>query len=445
MNENNQQPRAMWSSSFGFIMAAAGSAVGLGNLWKFPYLAGQNGGGIFVLTYLVIVILIGFTMMLGEMVLGRRTKLDAFSAYNKLKEGWGWIGGVGIVASFLILSFYSVVGGWVLKYIVSSALGSATDFSTYISAPVEPVVYHAIFMIMTVLIVIRGISGGIEKASKFLMPALIVLLFVVVIRSLTLPGAMEGVRYFLQPNFADFNLQVIVAAIGQVFFSLSLGMGIILTYGSYLPKDENLEKDAIIIPSVDTLIALLAGFAILPAVFAFGLEPGEGPGLLFVTLPQVFNSMPLGRVFAVLFFLLVLFAAVSSSISLLETSITFSIDRLGWSRKKAVAIVSSALFIIGIFASLSMGALSDISVPVINLNIFDALDWITSYVLLPIGGIMTAIFIGWIWNIDEACEEVRIGSDRFKLEGVWRFLIRYFAPISITIVMISNFISFFGS
>ncbi len=447
--DHKDNQRASWGSSFGFIMAAAGSAVGLGNLWKFPYLAGQHGGGIFVFTYLLIIVLIGFTMMLGEMVIGRRTKLDAFSSFNKLRPGWGWIGGVGIAASFLILSFYSVVGGWVLKYIVASAIGSIPAdsggyFGAFISAPVEPLVYHAIFMIATVLIVVRGISGGIEKASKFLMPALIVLLILVVLRSVTLPGAGEGLRYYLFPDFSKFSIGVVVAAIGQVFFSLSLGMGIILTYGSYLSKEENLEKDAIIIPSIDTLVALLAGFAILPAVFAFGLEPGQGPGLLFGTLPQVFASMPLGTLFAVMFFVLVLFAALTSSISLLETSVTFAIDRLNWSRSKAVAILSTLMFIIGIFASLSMGLLDGIVVPIINMNIFDALDWITSYVMLPIGGIMTSLFIGWIWNIDEAVEEVKIGSDQFKLEGLWRFLIRYFAPISISVVMISNLISFFG-
>lgn len=440
--DQNKKQRASWGSSFGFIMAAAGSAVGLGNLWKFPYLAGQNGGGIFVFTYLVIVILIGFTMMLGEMILGRRTKSDAFTAYEKLKSGWGWVGGIGILAAFLILSFYSVVGGWVLKYMVATITNAipadtAGYFGGFVSAPVEPLIYHGIFMVLTVVIVIRGISGGIEKASKLMMPALLVLLVISVIRAVTLPGAGAGLAYYLQPDFSKFTPQVVLAAIGQVFFSLSLGMGIIITYGSYLPKDEDLEKDAIIVPSIDTLVALLAGFAILPAVFAFGLEPGQGAGLLFITLPQVFAQMPLGTVFGFLFFVLVLFAALSSSISLLEASVTFMIDRFHWSRPKAVAIMSGIMFVIGIFASLSMGLMSEVKFPILNMGVFDALDWITSYIMLPVGGLMMSIFIGWIWNIDEAVDEVKISS-QFRLEKLWRFLIRYFAPVAIFIVLITG-------
>lgn len=440
--EQKPKKRAQWGSSFGFIMAAAGSAVGLGNLWRFPYLAGQNGGGIFVLTYLVLIVLIGFTMMLGEMLMGRRTQSDAFTAYDKLKKGWGWIGGVGILAAFLILAFYSVVGGWVLKYIVATVAGSIPAdteayFGAFVSAPVEPLVYHGLFMLLTVLIVVRGISGGIEKASKFMMPALLVLLVVSVLRSVTLPGAGEGIAYYLSPDFSKFSPKVVLDAIGQVFFSLSLGMGIIITYGSYLSKDEDLEKDALVVPTIDTAVALLAGFAILPAVFAFGLQPDAGAGLLFVTLPQVFAQMPLGTLFGLAFFVLVLFAALSSSISLLEASITFTIDRFHWSRKKAVVIIGTVLFLIGILASLSMGLMSDVKIPLLNMGVFDALDWITATIMLPVGGLMMALFIGWIWRIDEAVEEVKISS-AFRLEGLWRFLIRWFVPIAIFIVLITG-------
>ncbi len=442
MDQNGNNNRASWGSSFGFLMAAAGSAVGLGNLWKFPYLAGENGGGIFVLTYLIILILIGFTMMLGEMVIGRKTQTDAFSAYDKLKKGWGWIGGVGILAAFLILAFYSVVGGWVLKYIVAGILNAIpadteTYFGAFISAPVEPLIYHGIFMLATVLIVARGISAGIERASKFMMPALFVLLIISVVRSVTLPGAAEGLAYYLKPDFSAFSPQVVLAAIGQVFFSLSLGMGIIITYGSYLGKEEDLAKDAIIVPAIDTMVALLAGFAILPAVFAFGLSPTQGAGLLFVTLPQVFAAMPLGQIFGILFFLLVLFAALTSSISLLETSITYTVDRFGWQRKNSVVIVGLTLFVIGILASLSYGVLGDFKLPFLDLVFFDALDWITSYIMLPLGGLMMSIFIGWIWNIDEAVDEVK-SSSPFHLEALWRFLIRWFAPVAILIVLITG-------
>lgn len=440
--DKQPEKRAQWGSSFGFIMAAAGSAIGLGNLWRFPYLAGQNGGGIFVLTYLVLIILIGFTMMLGEMIVGRRTQVDAYSAYNKLKKGWGWIGGIGILAAFLILAFYSVVGGWVLKYIVATLTNAipgdtSAYFGAFISSPVEPLIYHGIFMLLTVLIVVRGISGGIEKASKFMMPTLLVLLVISSIRGITLPGAAEGIAYFLKPDFSKFNAGVVVAAIGQVFFTLSLGMGIIITYGSYLSPKEDLEKDAIIIPSLDTGVALLAGFSILPAVFAFGLEPDAGPGLLFETLPRVFAQMPLGTVFGLVFFILVLFAALSSSISLIEASITFTVDRFRWSRKKAVAIVGSLLFIIGIFASLSMGLMADVKIPLLDLGVFDALDWVTATIMLPVGGLMLALFLGWIWNIDDAVAEVK-SSSAFRLESMWRFLIRYFAPVAIFIVLITG-------
>lgn len=439
--ENN---RGSWSSRFGFLMAAVGSAVGLGNLWKFPYLAGENGGGAFVLVYIGLVVLLGFTLMLAEMTIGRHANSDAYGSYNKIKKGWGFVGGIGILSGFLILSYYSVVGGWVMKYIVASFTGTGTDkaafFGNFISSPVEPLVYHLIFMGLTAIIVIRGISGGIEKAAKFLMPALFVLLVVTVIRSVTLDGAMEGIKYFVTPNFSEITLKVVIAALGQVFFSLSLGMGIMVTYGSYLRKDEDLEKDAFIIPSLDSLVAILAGFAILPAVFALGFKPGEGPGLMFITLPAVFENMPLGSIFGALFFILVFFAALSSSISLMEVTVAFGIDKLKWSRKTSVIIFTTLMFIIGIGASLSMGEWSDFLIPWIDgksYGIFDFLDVLTSYYLLPLGGLLGALFIGFVWGVPNAVKEIKIGS-KFVTEKLWSILIKFVVPILVFLILLST-------
>lgn len=439
-----QEERGSWGSSFGFIMAAAGSAVGLGNLWKFPYLAGKNGGAVFVIVYLAIVVLVGFTMMLGEMIIGRKTQLDPYGAYKKLNKNWGFLGFIGILTAFLILSYYSVVGGWVIKYVVATITGSigadkATYFNGFIKASVEPLIYHGVFMILTVAIVFKGISGGIEKASKIMMPALFLMLIIVAIRSITLNGASAGLSYYLKPDFRKFNARVLVDALGQVFFSLSLGMGALITYGSYLKGDENLEKNALIIPGLDTAVALLAGFAVLPAVFAFGFEPSQGAGLMFITLPAVFEAMPMGAIFGIIFFVLVFFAALTSAISLLEVAVSYGIDQRKWSRNKAVAIFAFLMFIIGIFASLSMGPMADFHIPLFNMGVFDTLDFFTSNILMPVGGLLMAIFIGYIWGVDEAIAEVKKSPGvSFKLEKFWTILIRYVVPIAIFIVLLSS-------
>lgn len=438
------ESRGSWSSRFGFLMAAVGSAVGLGNLWRFPYLAGENGGGAFVFVYVVLVVILGFTLMLAELAIGRATNSDAYGAYNKLKKGWGFIGGFGILAGFLILSYYSVVGGWVLKYIVASFTGIGADkgtyFTNFITSPVEPIVYHLIFMGLTALIVIRGVSGGIEKAVKVVMPALFVMLLVVVLRSVTLEGASEGIKYYLTPDFSEITLKVFVAALGQVFFSLSLGMGCMVTYGSYLNKQEDLEKDALIIPALDSLIAIIAGFAILPAVFAFGFEPGQGPGLMFITLPSVFENMPLGTIFSVIFFVLVFFAAISSSISLMEVTVAFGIDKLKWSRKLSVVVFTTVMFVIGIGASLSMGSWSDFLIPWIDGDsyaIFDFLDVVTSNYLLPLGGLLSALFVAYVWGVPNAVKEIKNGGN-FRSEKLWTILIKFIVPVLVFIILLST-------
>lgn len=444
---NEKKERDQWGSRFGFIMAAAGSAIGLGNLWKFPYMAGKNGGGAFVFVYFIILLLVGFTLMLAEITIGRNTQLSAVGAYKKLNAKWSWLGGMGVLAGFFILSFYSVVGGWVINYMVKSVTGAfgAADvevlgglFNGLITSPVEPLIYHGIFMVITLVIVMGGISGGIEKASKILMPALFAMMFIIMLRSLTLEGAMEGVKFLLAPDFSVIDGSVILAALGQVFFSLSLGMGCMITYGSYLSKDEDLVQSAIIIPFLDTAIALLAGLTILPAVFAFGFDPGEGPGLLFVTLPAVFSRMPLGSVFAFVFFTLVLFAALTSAISLLEVNVSYMVDEFKWDRKKATFTMAAAIFLVGATASLGLGVWDSVKI-IGGRDIFDSLDFTASNILLPLGGMLMCIFIGWVWGLENAIKEAsNQGKLAFKLAPYWSFLVKWIAPIAILIVFLNS-------
>lgn len=457
--------RDQWGSRLGFIMAAAGSAVGLGNLWKFPFLAGQNGGGAFVLVYFVILFLVGFTLMMAEITVGRFAQLNAIGAYRKIKAGWGWVGSLGVVAGFLILSFYSVIGGWIIAYIVKAATGSFNTadvvqlgnmFSEFISSAGSPIFYHAVFMLMTLGIVIGGVKDGIEKYSKIMMPALFIILILIVFRSVTLDGAMAGVKFFLTPDFSKITGGVILSALGQVFFSLSLGMGCMITYGSYLSKDEDIPQSSMIIPLIDTAVALLAGLAILPAVFAFGFSPEAGPGLLFITLPAVFSKMPMGSIVGVAFFVLALFAAVTSSISLLEVCVSYVVDEWNWTRKKATYIISGMIFALGIPCSLSQGPWSAIKL-IKGKNILDSVDFLATNVLLPLGGILLSIFVGWVWGLykeqrivktddgktvitwelaytDAIKEVTNDGKINFALAPLWVFLIKWLAPIAIGIV-----------
>ncbi len=445
---NEKKQRDQWGSRLGFIMAAAGSAVGLGNLWKFPYMAGSNGGGAFVLIYLALVVIVGFTLMAAEIVIGRHTQLNAIGAYRKIRKGWGWVGGLGVLAGFVILSYYSVVGGWVINYIIKAVTGAFNTsdmavlgnmFGGMISGTWTPIIFHALFMIITLGIVIGGISGGIEKFSKILMPALFVMIILIVIRSVTLPGAGEGIKFFLKPDFSKIDGSVILAALGQVFFSLSLGMGCMITYGSYLSKDENIPQSSVIIPFLDTGVALLAGLAILPAVFALGFDPTGGPGLVFITLPAVFAKMPMGGLFAVIFFLLVLFAAITSSISLLEVVVSFVVDEWKWSRAKATTIVSAAIFALGIPASLSLGVWDTIIFR--ELVFFDALGFLSDQILLPLGGLMLCIFIGWVWGVDNAVKEAtNNGKVKFTIAPIWGFVVKYIAPLAIGYIFVTGLI-----
>lgn len=442
--------RDKWGSKLGFILAAAGSAVGLGNLWKFPYMAGSYGGGAFVLIYLIILILVGFTLMIAELSLGRHANLNAVGAFKKISKHWSWVGYLGVVASFLILSFYSVVGGWIIYYLVKSITFGfnvsdpnllSNTFTSLISSSTIPIFYHGIFMCMTLAIVIKGISGGIEKMSKVLMPGLFIMILLTMFRSLTLPGSFEGVKFLLAPDFSMISFEVVVAALGQVFFSIGLGMGGMVTYGSYLDKNENIPQSALAIPLIDTLIAIFAGLAILPAVFAMGLDAAGGPGLVFITLPAVFSEMPFGGVFTILFFLLVLFAALTSSISLLEVCVSFVVDELKVRRSVATPLIAAAIFIAGIPSSLSQGVWAHVTI-IGEFNIFDSVVTLADQFLLPIGGFFLCIFVGWVWGVDKAVEETSCkGKHPFPFAATWSFLIKWILPLAIMIVFLQGIIA----
>ena len=439
-----KQNREQWSSKFGFIMAASGSAIGLGNLWKFPYVTGTNGGAIFLIVYIFFLVLLGVPILLSEMSVGRYAGMNAVSSCRRINKKWGFVGGIGILGAFTVLSSYSVVGGWVIKYILNSTFGTRLDsefFSEYTAKSAEPVLWTFVFIAVTAVIVVGGISNGIEKVSSILLPILFVFLIGIMIYSLTLPNASEGVKYFIVPNadsinsFSDFS-SIALNAMGQVFFSLSLGMGTLITYGSYLPKSSNLTSNAFTIVILDTLIAIIAGFAIIPAVFSFGFEVSAGPGLIFQTLPVVFSKMAGGRIVAAIFFVLVFFAAITSSISLLEVIVSWLSAKFELSRLAAVIISSLAIFILGCMASLSFSR--DFTLG--GMSFFEFLSFLSDKLIMPVGGFFICILVGYIWGIKPASEEISNGGKlRFRFEKFFSAAIRYIAPALILIIFISSF------
>ena len=436
MKSSNQ-----WASKLGFIMATAGAAIGLGNLWKFPYLMGRNGGFPFLIAYLFFIVILGIPVMMTEMSLGRKTRHDPVQAYGDIHPHARIVGVFGVLAAFVILSYYSVIGGWILKYIVSylTTLQAPADFGAFIGST-ETVLWHFIFMAVTTAICYFGING-IEKASKLMMPLLFLLLLVIIGRSVTLPGASKGLAFMFVPNFSAFNLSSVSAALGQVFYSLSLCMGITITYGSYLSEKENIPKSCGSVAALDTGIALLAGIAIFPAVFSFGLEPGQGPGLIFGTLPKVFSEIAGGSFFAVLFFALVFFAAVTSAIALLEVSVSFCIDTLRWPRKRAVLILGTVIFLLGIPSALSFGVLGEVTI--LNYSVFDFICMITDNILLPLGGVTMCYYVGWKWKPELLVEEIERDGIPFKLKKLWILCIRFLTPILVGIVTLTGFYSIY--
>ena len=446
---NHKNSRGLWNTRLGFILAASGSAVGLGNIWKFPYIVGQNGGGAFVLIYIVCTIAIGLPIMLAEFTIGRKTSLNPVGAFQSLQPGTHWvkIGYMGVLAGFFILSFYAVVGGWTLAYVVKAFTHTISNFSSpkeasqffgsFISNTWEVLFYQALFMSICVGIVFRGIQGGIERACKILMPTLVIILILLMFRALTLPGAMAGVEFYLKPDFSKVGPQTILIALGQAFFSLSLGMGCMLTYGSYLPERENLASATVYVVIFDTMIALLVGMVIFPAVFAMGLQPTEGPSLVFSVLPTVFVNIPFGNLVSIIFFALLAIAAITSGISLLEVVVAYFIDQRKWSRKKAVLITSTIIFSFGVPSGLSFGVLSDVKV--FDMTFFDHVDNFASNYLLPLGGMLTSIFVGWIWGTKSAEEEIEKHQTKFRWKNTWGFLIRYITPVAVFLVFCAKF------
>ncbi len=455
--QEEQPQRSQWGSSFGFVMALAGSAVGLGNLWKFPYLAGRNGGGIFLLVYILFIIIAGVPLILSEMAIGRHTRLEPVSAFERLDRRFRFVGVLGVLSGALIPCYYIVIGGWVMAYIfrfvISITDGLPADatgsFIRFISNPWEPLVWQTLFLIGSAVIIYRGVEKGIEKFSKVMMPLLFVLLLVMIVRSLTLPGAWEGVVFLFKPDIAKLTFNGVMDAMGQMFWSLSLGMGIIIMYGSYMRKQNNMVRAAFVIPVLDTLAAVMAGLCILPAVFAFGIEPTQGTTLTFITLPQVFMQMPFGKFFGILFFVLLFVAAITSNISLMEVSVGYLIDRHKMLRRRAVVIVSIATFLVGIPCALSMGVLDKTAVlgflargPLENvrlfgLNCFDLLDYLAQNVFMMVAGLCTCIFVGYYWGVDNAIKEItNDGKVPFRGAGALRFFLRYVSPVFMIVVLL---------
>ncbi len=435
--------RGFWSSRIGFVLAAAGSAVGLGNIWRFPYVAGVNGGAAFLIIYLVTIAFIGYPLFINEMAIGRKTHKNPVGAIRMIAPGapWWLIGGLGVFTGFVILSYYSVVAGWSLAYTWKSLAGSAAAggnfaemFMDHISSPGKVVFWHAVFMFFCIGIIALGVENGIERCVKVLMPLLGVLMVMLIIRAVTLPGASEGLAFLLRPDFSKVTWETLLAAIAQSFFTLSLGMGAIVTYGSYLSKKDEIPGNALAVVGLDTLVAVAAGFAIFPAVFALGFEPASGPGLTFITLPGVFARMPMGSIFGFLFFLLLSIAALTSAISLLEVVVSWAVDEKGMPRKKASILLGSITFAVGVFPALGYSILSGISFR--GMDILDSFDWFANSIFLPLGGLLMAVFTAYVWGPKNACEEVNLVKSCIKVGRWWMFLMKGIVPASIFVVMV---------
>ncbi|NCC51524.1 MAG: sodium-dependent transporter [Spartobacteria bacterium] len=515
--------RESWSTGLGFILATAGSAVGLGNIWKFPYITGENGGGAFVLIYLLCIAVIGVPVMICELTLGRHTQRNPVGAFRALNpasctlahligfgmiltglflfcfQQWGWgtvtlalggcvfkyrwtvVGAMGVIAGFVILSYYSVVAGWTIGYMVKAVMrqlafvdvaSAKGHFGAFITNPALSIGCHFVFMLLCVLIVCRGVKSGIERWSKILMPVLFLLLLALIVRGITLPGAMAGVRFYLSPDFSKITAESILIALGHAFFSLSLGMGAIITYGSYLKKDSNIFMSSLSIVALDTLVALMAGLAMFPAVFARGFDPAVGPGLVFQVLPTVFNQIPLGWFWMLLFFMLLLVAALTSGISLLEVVTAYFVDECQWSRVKATIVFGLVIFLLGSVCAISVADWSRIEWLHTALTVafgktqasfFDVMDRLSSNWLLPLGGLFISLFVGWVWGTRKAVDEIRQGAHNFAdvhlislmaglkddpghnagthvftLASLWGIFIRFISPVAVTIAFLNS-------
>lgn len=446
------EKRDGFKSSFGVLVALTGSAVGLGNLWRFPYLVGTNGGAAFIIIYLIFVFVLCLPIMISEFIIGRRSQANVFGAFKVLapKSKWGIIGILGVLASIAILSFYGVVGGWTIDYLVRSISFNLTSsdnatfntmFQGIVTSTWEPTIYLLVFLVLTGLVVVAGVEKGIERYTKIMMPVLFFMIIIIAIRSLTLPGASAGVSFLFNPDFSKITFQTALAALGQAFFSLSLGAGMVITYSSYVKKDEKILRATPLTAISDTTFAIIAGLAIMPAVFAFGISPSEGPGLVFIILPQIFSQITGGSIIAILFFFILFFAALTSSISLLEVVVAYIKEEFHLSRKTAVMIGLSIITVFGVLCSLSQGPLKDVKL--FGLNFFDFFDSISANVFMPICGLLVVIFVGWRMKKSDYMDEISNGGNLKKkaFYNVIYFIIRYAAPIVIVTIMVFGLIS----
>ncbi|MBQ9097272.1 MAG: sodium-dependent transporter [Clostridia bacterium] len=447
----SNEKRSSFTGKIGFVLAAAGSAVGLGNIWRFPYLAAQYGGGIFLLVYILLAITFGFALMCAEIAIGRKTGLSAIGAFKALNKKFTFVGYLAALVPIIILPYYSVIGGWVTKYlaefVTNGAVNAAKDsfFGGFTGSTAEPIMWFVIYAALTSVVVLFGVEKGIEKVSKILMPVLVALSAFIAIYSMCMPGAMEGVLYYITPDFSKFSIKTVLAAMGQLFYSMSLAMGIMITYGSYMKKDVNLESSVRNIELFDTGIAFLAGLMIIPAVFVFsGGSPealGKGPSLMFVTLPKVFNSMYGGGIIGAIFFILVLFAALTSSISLMETIVSFICDKTKMNRKLACLVVFAGTILLGLPSTLGFGVWSWIAP--LGMDILTFFDFMSNSVLMPIVALLTCIFVGYVIKPKTLVDEIEL-SGKFKSKGLFEIVIKYVAPICIVLILISSVLDGLG-
>lgn len=440
--------RITFGSKLGVVAAAAGSAVGLGNIWRFPYELGQNGGGAFLLVYILCVLLMGLPIMMAELVIGRRGQRNVSGAFTQLgHKNWKWIGYCSAFCTLLIMGFYCVVAGWTMEYVWQAITNNFADkspsdlnmaFSNFSSQTFRPIIWLILFMGITCYIIVAGVKNGIEKSSKILMPILFVLILVLCIRSVTLPGGIDGLKFLFKPDFNKITSSVILSAMGQAFFSLSLGMGCMITYGSYISKKNNLQHTVLEVTCLDTLVAILAAIAIFPAVFALGINPAQGPELVFITLPNVFTHIPGGYVWAIVFFILLTIAALTSAMSLLEVITAFMNEELNISRKKSAVTASVIVCILGVMSSLSLGIWNDVRI--LGMTFFDFFDNITSKIFMPIGAFFISIFVGWVLDKKQLAAELSndgklpIGYMKFFV-----FLLKYITPLAILAIFIDQF------
>ncbi len=446
MTENKKSIHGEWSSRFAFILAATGSAVGLGNIWKFPYITGEYGGGAFVIVYLLCVAAIGIPIMIAEIMMGRRGRqspintLETLTTEAEADKKWHYLGWMGVIAGFLILSYYSVIAGWALDYVIKAFFGSFSGgdsaeinamFDDLIASPMTLVFWHSVFMAATMYVVQRGVSGGLEKAVRFLMPTLFVILVLLVGYAMSTDSFDQGLSFLFEPDFSRIDGDAVLTAMGHAFFTLSLGMGAIMVYGSYLPKNISIAKTSFFIAGADTLVALMAGIAIFPIVFANGLEPGTGPGLIFQTLPIAFGNMFGGWLFGLLFFVLLVFAALSSSISLIEPAVAWLVENKDMSRPKACVWAGMATWLLGVAVAFSFNLWSDFKL--FDKSIFDLLDYLTANLMLPIGGFCIAVFAGWVMKTQHVAEELELPE---SMINIWAFLVKYIAPAAVFIVFL---------